>query len=163
MKFKKILPYLLLNVAVSAVTMLLVILIWNALNPSVVDKSILDSINLSPNQTTAIPLPPIDAKTIEIVSVFMPGEMDYEKISLKNVSETRINLSGWVLSNSKGDQFTFPAFTLYPNGGLDIYTKVGHNNMIELFWSASHAIWQSGQEAVLVDSAGNERFRFAIP
>lgn len=162
MNMKKILPYLLLNIAVSAITTLAVILIWNAAHPAVSSTASLDGL-LTTTQPTAIILPPLDEKTIEIQSVFLPGELNYEKINLKNVGVDPINLSGWKLSNAEGDELTLPELTLYPNGAVDIYSRAGINTAVELFWNASHAIWWSGGSAILLDSEENERSRYSIP
>ena len=163
MKIKKILPYLLLNIVVSALTMLAVILIWNALHPVSKYQTPTELENVTLFATEQAPLPPLDVQPIEIQSVFLPGEADYEKISLKNTSSDPVNLSGWTISNNRGDWFMFPAFTLYPDGVINVYSHAGFNNTVELFWNASHAVWQSGGEAVLSDPEGNERFRFQIP
>jgi hypothetical protein len=159
---KKILPYLLLNVAVSALTMLGVILIWNAFHPSPNQS---DSLISQDSLTTSTPisLPSLSKKTVEIQSVFMPGEKEYEKISLKNVSDEPVNLTGWKVINSHDLEFTFPTLTLYPNGALDIYSKAGANSAVELYWNAPGTLWKSGEKAVLQDSAGQERSSYTIP
>lgn len=163
MKTKKIIPYLLLNVAISAITMLTVILIWSALNPASNCQTQTDMI--APNLLSTEParLPPQNVQPIEIQSVFLPGEADYEKVSLKNTWSDPVNMSGWVLSNGQGDEFVFPAFTLYPNGVINIYSHAGFNNTVELYWNAPTAVWHSGGEAILADAEGHERFRFSIP
>jgi hypothetical protein len=163
MNLKKILPYLLLNIAVSAITTLAVILIWNAAHPPVASTTSLDGLLSSTAQPTAIVLPPLDEKTIEIQSVFLPGELNYEKISLKNVGADPINLVNWTLSNSEGDDLVLPELTLYPNGAVDVYSRAGINTAVELFWNASHAIWRPGGTAVLLDSAGEERSSYLTP
>jgi hypothetical protein len=163
MNIKKMIPYLLLNIAISAVTMLAVILIWNALHPSMVDTKNLNALISTPAQTKAADLPPLDQKTIEIQSVFLPGDLEDEKINLKNVGSSPIDLAGWGLSNSQGDQYVLPALTLYPNGAVDIYSKAGINTAVELYANSAQAFWKSGETAVLTDSAGNERSRYSVP
>jgi hypothetical protein len=145
---KKIFPYLLINVAVSAITMLAVILIWNALHPSPLAAVDGNAVAITTGGTE---LPPLSQKTIEIQSVYMAGEVNYEKISLKNVGDAPIDMTGWSLSNSSKDKFTFPALTIYPNGAVDV------------FWNAPSAIWKPGGKAILLDSDGQERSRYLIP
>jgi hypothetical protein len=160
MPMKKIFPYLLINVAVSAITMLAVILIWNALHPSPLAAA---TDNEIPITTGSTQLPPLTQKTIEIQSVFLPGEVNYEKINLKNVGDKPIDMTDWVLSNGSNDKFTFPALTIYPDGAVDVYTIAGVNTAVELFWNAPEAIWKTGGKAVLLDSKGQERSRYLIP
>jgi len=160
---KKILPYLLINVAVSAVTMLAVILIWSVFHPLPFKGDPADEVSALASQPTQTSLPPLDHATIEIQSVFLPGEKDYEKITIKNVSPDPVDLTGWSLKNDAGDQFIFPALTLYPNGALDVWTKAGVNTAVELFWNAPKAVWVKGGNALLFDSAGQERSSFPVP
>ncbi len=157
---KKIFPYLLINIAVSAITMLAVILIWEALHPSPLAAESGDEILITTGSTQ---LPPLTQKTIEIQSVFMPGEVNYEKISLKNVGQEPIDMTDWVLNNGSNDKFIFPALTIYPNGAVDVYSIAGVNTAVELFWNAPEAVWKPGGKAVLLDSNGQERSRYAIP
>jgi hypothetical protein len=163
MTFKKVFPYLLLNILVSAVTMLAVILIWNAFHPSVNATDRPNGLTTGPVKTSVADLPPLDQKTVEIQSVFMPSELNYEKLSLKNTGTDPIDLSGWSLTNAQGEKFIFPTLTLYPNGGVDIYSKAGVNTAVELFWNGTHSFWKSGETAVLSDSAGDERSSYLIP
>jgi hypothetical protein len=163
MSIKKLLPYLLLNIAVSAVTMLAVILIWNAFHPVVKSTVGLDGLLTGAGEATLAALPPLDQKTVEIQSVFMPGEVDYEKVSLKNIGGEAVNLSGWSVNNSEGEQLILPALILYPDGAVDVYSRAGINTAVELYWNASEAIWRVGDTAILLDSAGDERSQFLIP
>ncbi len=163
MKIKKILPYLLLNIVISALTMLAVILIWDATHPASQIQTSAQNNALELLTTEKAPLPPLNVQPIEILSVFLPGDVEYEKISLKNVWSDPVNLSGWTLENEKGDEYIFPAFTLYPDGMVNVFSHAGFDTTVELFWNAPHAIWLIGGEAVLSDSEGNERYRFTIP
>lgn len=160
---KKILPFLLINVAVSALTMLAVILIWNAFHPSPLQKSVKSEASVTETAKVGASLPSLDQKTVEIQSVFMPGEMGYEKINLKNTGKQPVDLTGWRLENEKGDQYLFPGLTLFPEGAISVYSQAGANTPVELYWNASTAVWKSGSEAVLLDSAGQERSRYLIP
>ncbi|HCS41018.1 MAG TPA: hypothetical protein DIW44_15750 [Anaerolineaceae bacterium] len=157
---KKIFPYLLINVAVSAATMLVVILIWNALHPSPLAAVSGGEIPITTGSTQ---LPPLTEKTVEIQSVFLPGEINYEKISLKNIGDQPIDMTDWILSNGSNDKFIFPALTIFPKGAVDVYSVAGVNTAVELFWNAPEAVWKSGGKAILLDSKGQERSRYLIP
>ena len=159
---KKIFPYLLINVAVSAITMLVVILIWNAFHPSPLAAVDGTTVPITTGQESS-DLPPLSEKTIEIQSVYMPGEANYEKISLKNVGDSPVDMTDWSLINSSKEKFTFPALTIYPNGAVDVYSNAGVNTAVELFWNATGAVWKSGGKAILLDRDGQERSRYLIP
>ncbi len=162
MTLKKLYPYLVLNVVVSALAMLAVLLIWNALHPKPVFTEAPQSATSDPTilQNT---LPPMDEKTVEIQTVFLPGEFGYEKLSLKNVSADPVELTGWRVTNSKGDVFTFPSLTLYPSGAVDVYSSAGINTAVALYWNHDQAIWSAGETASLLDSAGNVRSTYPVP
>lgn len=159
---KKIFPYLLINIGVSAITMLGVILIWNALHPSPLAAVDGNAVPITTGQQSS-DLPPLSQKTIEIQSVYMAGETNYEKISLKNVADTPIDMTDWILSNGSKEKFTFPALTIYPNGAVDVYSNAGVNTAVELYWNAPGAVWKSGGNAILLDSSGQERSHYLIP
>lgn len=160
---KKILPYLLLNIAVSAITMLGVILIWNAFHPRPEVKNGQGGLTTAPTEDAVSILPAAGEKSVEIQSVFLPGELNYEKIALKNVSDSPVDLTGWSLTNEGGDKFVFPTLTLYPDGAVEVYSGVGINTAVELYWNAPDAVWKSGTRALLLDSAGAERSQYLIP
>lgn len=161
---KKIFPYILLNILVSAVTMLAVILIWNAFHPDL--KPISNNANYTLLKTPEInsaSLLPLDDKTVVIDFVFMPAEIDYEKITVKSVSAVPVDLTGWLLKDEQGKQYTFPALTIYPNGAVDIYSRAGVNSAVELYWNSDQAVWRKGEIATLLDTAGNVRSTLIIP
>lgn len=164
MTLKKLFPYLVLNVIVSALAMLAVLLVWNALHPKpeLTETSLLLSSTQQAASTIGT-LPPLDEDTIEIQTVFLPGEVGYEKLSLKNVSNQPVDLTGWRIANSKGESFTFPALTLYPNGAVDVYSSAGVNTAVALYWNHDQAVWSSGETASLIDRAGNVRSTYPVP
>lgn len=164
MTLKKLFPYLVLNVIVSALTMLAVLLVWNALHPKPEFSE--TSLLLSSTQQAASAigtLPPLDEETVEIQTIFLPGEVGYEKLSLKNVSNQPVDLIGWRVSNSKGETFTFPGLTLYPGGAVDLYSSAGINTAVALYWNHDQAVWTAGETASLIDSAGNVRSTYPVP
>ncbi|MCX6053580.1 MAG: lamin tail domain-containing protein [Chloroflexi bacterium] len=159
---RKIYPYLLLNILLSALTMLSVILIWNAAHPRPELQSG-GQIMVPPPEVGSIDLPPLDEKTVEIAAVFMPSDLEFEKLTLKCVSLSPVDLSGWKISNSQGAEFTFPSLTIYPNGVVDLYSRSGMNSAVELFWNNTESVWSSGEAATLSDPAGNVRSTYTIP
>ena len=163
MTLKKLFPYLLLNIVVSALAMLAVLLVWNSLHPK---PEFIDAPLSSEASSPAVDpstLPSLDVKTVEIQNIFLPGEFGYEKLSLKNVSADPVDLTGWRVSNSKGESFTFPSLTLYPNGAVDVYSSAGVNTAVALYWNHDQAVWPSGETASLIDSAGNIRSTYPVP
>jgi hypothetical protein len=162
---KKILPYLLLNILVSAVTMLSVILIWNATHktPVTFGSGNTPSPAIQSTDHYQPTLPPLNVRTIEIQSVLVPGDLANEKVVIKSVSENKLDLTGWSLTDAQDHSFTFPALSIYPGGAVTIYSRAGVNSAVELFWASDKPLWYTGEVVTLVDSAGNPRTDFTIP
>ena len=158
---KKFFPYLLLNIVVSALTMLSVLLIWNVSHPissAVLEEDAL-SILATPDKTVQ-PLPAMNARTVEITAIFMPGDIEFEKLTIHCTADSPINLEGWSITDGQGNKYIFPSLMIFPDGAVDLFSHSGINSAVELFWNSSDAIWSSGEIAILRDYEGNTRFRF---
>lgn len=162
---RKIFPYLVLNFVVSAVAVLTVLLIWNAAHkvPKVIvpETSSIPTANTTSNQPPAVI--PMDRKTFEIQMVVGAGDINLEYIQLVSIADADINLEGWKLLDGKKNEFIFPPITIFPGGGLNIYTRSGVNTSVEVFWGRENAAWSSGETVQLLDPDGNLRASYAIP
>ena len=162
---KKILPYLLLNVVVSALTMLLVLVVWNKTHPvastvSLINESTEDAVA---SATPIVSLPALDEPVIEIQAVIVPGDLEAERVLIRSVSTSSLQLMGWTVSNGKGQEYVFPSLTLYPGGVIALYSKTGDDSALEIYWGLTKSAWKSGSPVTITDSAGNERVKYIIP
>lgn len=160
---RKIFPYLILNFVVSAAAVLLVLVIWDNTHKA---PAVQDAPNGSVSFSVARPtstLPPMDEKTIEVQTVIGPGDIESERVLLASDSQNPVNLQGWELTDGKEDRYVFPSVTIYPGGGINLYTKAGTDSSIELYWKKPAPIWSSGEEILLRDTAGNTRATYLIP
>jgi hypothetical protein len=162
---KKLYPYLLLNIAVSALTMLLVLFIWDKTHPTPNMLLAQDQPSQNPiiTSTPTFSLPPLDAPVIEIQAVIVPGDLEAERVLIRSVSTSTLNLTGWKVDNGSGQAYTFPSLTLYPGGVIALYSKSGENTAIDVFWGLSRAAWKSGGVVMVTDSAGGKRVEYVIP
>lgn len=168
MKFwKKTLPFILLNIAVSAATLLAVLYFWQQRNPLP---------NTEPTQPIITPIqgiqsPSLIAPTAQILEdrllriegVFGAGEIQVEYILLRNPSNTSVDLAGWLIVADGGRNYRFPNLTLYSKGAVSIYTGPGTDTVTELHWNSDSALWASGDLLTLFDSQGNEHTQFTVP
>jgi len=162
---KKLFPYLVLNVVVSALTMLIVLLIWNKTHPAAATVSQINH-TLNANPTSSTPtqsLPPLDEQVVEVQSVIVPGDLESERVLIRSVSDSALQLTGWVVSNSKGQEYSFPSLTLYPGGVIALYTKSGTDTALEMYWGLDKAAWKNGATVTISDPAGNVRVEYDIP
>ncbi len=166
---RSLLPFILLNIVISAATTLLVLSIWDssrkasvpALLPPIVTPAA--SINLPTPQPDFTPtLPPADASLIEITAVENPGDLARETVWLRRVGSGRLDLTGWTLKDEDGHQFTFPVFAFY-EGAIQINTRSGQSSSIARFWGLSEAVWQPGETVTLQDYNGAVRATYVIP
>lgn len=175
--------YILLNVVISAATMLLVIILWERSHPlpssGVLQPAALGPGTLAPtgsntqpgreplpapvsNSTAAPTLPPDQASDI-INNVIGAGNLNDEYVLLVNKHDSILVLTGWQLQDAAGDAFTFPTFTLNKDGAVQVHTGPGTNSAIELFWSRENSIWKEGATVLLLDPQGVQRASFTIP
>jgi hypothetical protein len=159
---QNLLPFIILNVVISAVTTILVLVIYNAIaHPAVTS---LPTQAAAPAQPAAVTetLPPLDQPVIEITGVLGTGDIKSEVVMLKRVGSGLLTLTGWKLSDNSGHVFTFPNFSFY-EGAIRVNSGPGANSPIELFWGLSNPIWSSGSKVTLMDNQNNVRATYTVP
>ena len=156
--------YLLLNVLISA-CVAGAILFWYDRNYRVATLSSLQPVAPLTSQeiVSAGTVNPEIKPSVEIVSIVGAGLLDAESVTIKNTGEAPLNLSRWQLKDSDKNVFTFPNLTLNTNGAVQVHTKPGTNNVIDLYWNAGVPVWQSGEEAQLLDSSGSVQDTYQVP
>ena len=162
---RKIIPFLILNLIVSILGTLLVLVIWDATHgsSSFEKRTLPTAVVLQSTTNDAVEIPPLDARTLEIQSVIGAGAIADERIRIINVSDNSINMNGWVLVAGNDDTFPFPPLTVYPGGGVNVYSRAGLNTSIDLFWGKEEPAWRQGRKVLLLDPGGNIRSSFIIP
>lgn len=170
--WRRVFPYLILNVIVSAATTLLVLSLWDQRQPQSLPISSggIPIAESAPTQPVDVPsaqvsatLPPLDTPVIAIEAVIGAGDPAVEAVVLKRVGEGELLLTGWKISNGRGNEYTFPYLVLNKNGSVRLYTRNGTNSVIELYWGLAESVWRSGDTASLTDPQGNLRAAFTIP
>ena len=169
--------YLILNILVSAGTILTVLWLWDRahLGPESSQTSegtVLEETGIavpkitSTSQTSSI-LGEIEwaeeDQQIAIRTVVGTGNLDLEYVEVFNQSDGAVNMSGWQIIDENENQFTFPALILNNGGSVKVYSKGGIDTVIELYWQAEAPIWQSGETVRLLNSDGNTAATYSIP
>jgi len=161
---KRWLPFLLVNIIISAATTLLVLTIWNKSN-STNSIEIQTPAVVSPTQIEQSPLvvlPPIDTPVIQIANVFAAGDLQNELLVIERIGEGNLNLIGWKIIDQNNNSFVFPEIELV-KGQISVYSRSGTNTVNTLFWGSEEPIWDAGETVKVLDSTGNERAVFEIP
>ncbi|MBV6449966.1 MAG: hypothetical protein MHPDNHAH_00684 [Anaerolineales bacterium] len=160
---RRLLLYLLLNVFISA-CVTGAILFWYDRNYR---QAVLSPVQPAPpaqldSATPAAFNPQVDIP-VEIVSLVGAGTLTAESVVVRNAGDEPLNLAGWQLQDSDRNIFVFPNLTLNSGGAVQIHTIAGTNTVIDLYWGETEPIWQSGEEAQLLDPSGNVRAVYQAP
>ncbi|MEL7643652.1 MAG: hypothetical protein AAGU25_06055, partial [bacterium] len=107
MKFQRSwLPFIFLNIAVSAGTMLIVLTLWSTLRSSSVNNSQADALVEPAAQVT---LPSLGKDVLEIENVFGYGDLQTEVVRIRHIGSDPLLLQDWILQDGDGNVYTFPA------------------------------------------------------
>jgi len=162
---RRLLLYLLLNVAVS-VCVTSAILFWYDRNYRSVSQSAVQpavaAVNQNASASQPTPGPEVDIP-VEIVSVIGAGTLSAEWVVVSYKGEDQINLANWELRDEDKNVFIFPQLILHPNGAVQVHTASGTNTVIDLYWNKGDPAWESGEEAQLFDSGGKLRAKYKVP
>ena len=160
---RRLILYLLLNVFISA-CVTGSILFWYDRNYRSAALSAVQPASVANNQSAppATLNPQVDIP-VEIVSIIGAGTLNAEWVVVRNAGTEPLNLANWQLKDSDNNLFTFPNLTLNSNGAVQIHTIAGTNTVIDLYWGETDPIWQSGEEAELLDPSGNVRAVYKVP
>ena len=111
---------------------------------------------------TASPSPVPEAPQVVIRGAYARGDLENEFVYLENLGGVA-GMQGWVLEDGEGHSYTFPAFTLYNGGGVNLYTRAGSDSVINLYWGMDRAMWGAGTLLTLRDRNGAAQATFQIP
>lgn len=111
-----------------------------------------DSVQVTPTVTLA---PTAVNAQVEITNVLGAGDITTESVILRNLGNT-LNLSGWTLSDSQDNVFTFPETRLFNNGTITVNTRAGQNTPVVLHWGLDQAVFGEPGEVVILSDADGE-------
>jgi LysM repeat protein len=124
----------------------------------------------TPSNTPSATLPPTaENAVVQIVRVIDAGNITAEGVEIRNNGPV-IDLSGWTLSRDDETVYTFPnERRLFQGGSLTVFTRVGDDTPIALYWDRDRAVWSSGVSVTLSkpdtngDGLGEAQSVFTIP
>lgn len=167
---KRWIPFLILNIIVSAITTLLVLKWWDhnrraqALLPDATPAGVVAVVSTdTPQPQPEATLPFLDTEWIEIDTVIGAGDLNNEVVEFVRIGEGDLELTGWQVVDEQRNRYTFPDLLLNKNGAVRLYTRTGQDSVMELYWGLDEPVWSSGEVVTLLDSAGNTRATYQIP
>ena len=155
--------YVLLNAFISA-CVTGAILFWYDRNYRQASLSSVRPAPITSGDSTLQPTlsPQIDIP-VEIVSIVGAGTLNAESVVIRNAGGDPLSLANWQLKDSNKNFLTLPNLTLNGGGAVQIHTVAGTNTVIDLYWGETEPVWQSGEEAQLLDPSGNVRAIYTVP
>lgn len=176
---KRLVPFILLNILVSAGVTWGVLTYWTqthppaaqpTLSPQVLQPATAPAVTAAPATRAPLETPqpsatpqPAGVKLVELAEVGGAGNLANEVILLRRVGEGELRLNGWRLDDNAGHRFLLPDMVLFKGGAVRVYTRSGTNTVNELFWGLKETVWASGKTAALYDEQGNQRAMLLIP
>ena len=174
---KKNLAFFLINILISAVTVLAVLFLWEHFQNKRLDQQPALVTNQSQAINTDGSVEPVTKATntaakpvasgdisVSISLVSGMGELKLEYILIKNDGAAKISLLDWSI---KGDEpqniFIKSDIMLNPGGAIKIYTKEGNDSALAIYLDSKKALWKSGSTVTLLDPAQTERASYTIP
>jgi len=168
MKFwKQTLPFLLLNILISAITVSAVIyffgpkiMAWAQARAGVAAVPVPATAN--PDAEAPTPATPLELNLL-IGGVFGAGDLQTEYVLIKNQGKATANLLNWSLQGKRGQNYTFPDLRLAQNGTVKLFSKQGTDSVLELYIKSGASLWQKGDILTLKDTSGKIQTSFQVP
>ena len=114
---------------------------------------------------TAIPTvtlaPTAENAQVVVVEVIGADDVTREGVVLRNQGGL-VALRGWTLYDTQGNIYTFPDYRLFPDAGVTIFTRVGENTPVALFWGETRAVWEVGDVVSLANASGVVQSTFRV-
>lgn len=118
----------------------------------------------SPTARPTLTLPPTAASAqVAILEVIGAGDVTTEGVVIRNTGNT-ININGWTLSDDLGNTYTFAERVLFSNAQITLFTRVGQDTAIALFWNKSAPLFANpGAVLTLRDRNNTVQSTFRVP
>jgi hypothetical protein len=99
---------------------------------------------------------------MRIVEVLNAGDVTAESVAIRNTGAI-VDIGGWTLSDADGNTYTFAQQRLFTNAQITLFTRVGSNSPVALYWGRDTAAFQSGDTLTLRDASGNVQSTYRVP
>lgn len=164
---KKPLLFIMLNIFISAVTTVIVLIIWDASHKTAEPQPSdaggpAHAINLSECDGT---IPEGSEVLLEVVNATGIGDIKKEEITIQYSGADTVCLNGWVIKGRGNNEYAFPKFyQLFTEGvQIKLRSRVGEDTALELYWDLVEAAWSPGEVINVVDAQGSIHSTFVIP
>ena len=170
---KKLIFYIVLNIVVSVITIISVLYLWEntKLKNMLFDSSDIPT-EIGSGDPSSDEVAVTEKLLIEIGEVGGIGNLATEYVRLvrpESEPGDTISLQNWSIKDETNHQYNIleqsgvASLDLHGQGAVNIYTKEGDSNPIELYLDLSDSIWQPGETVSLIDPEGEVHDTYLIP
>lgn len=160
---KRLTRYLVINVIVSALTTLAVLLIWNRLSAPQPPEGLENVLSTPAGAAGPTATPGVFENQLAISAIIGAGALDNERVQIEHRGDRDVSLEGWRLQDEDGNRYSFPALVLHPGAALTLFSRSGDDSVTELYWERGSAVWESGEQAELLDPNGDVQAEYSVP
>jgi hypothetical protein len=169
---KKLLFYLVINIIVSAITILGVLYLWENTRLKNVLFNESEQPSLVASSEDSLPVEETGELMIQIGEVGGVGNVATEYVRLirtESTSGETLSLQGWRIRDENNNNFDIleqsglASLDLHSQGAVNIFSKEGDSNPIELYLDLSDSIWEPGETVTLIDPNGEIHDTYLIP
>lgn len=116
-----------------------------------------------PTPTPTVTLPPTAVNAqVTITQVLNPNDVTAEGVEIRNNGDV-VDLTGWTISDGQGNTYTFGQKRVFTNGLITLYSGVGQETPIAVYWGRTTPVWQPGMVVTLTDADGVVQSTFRVP
>lgn len=169
---KRLIYYLILNILVSACTILAILILWERIRGPLLPNfpqattAPLHLPTLTPQpqqQTTPQPLADFSQPQLEIVRIVGAGDLPTEYIILRRIGTGALSLENWRIRSPNGAEYTFPQLILYQGGAVNLHSAAGSNQVSDLYWGLTQSAWAPGSLVTLFAPDGSIHTTYVVP
>ena len=91
---------------------------------------------------------------VAVLAVENPGNLAQEAVLVGNDSDAPVNLVGWRVEKEGGPVYTFGNVTLFPGGGVRVFSASGEDDSQRVYWGQNEPVWTPGGVVRLVNADG---------
>ncbi|MCC6615392.1 MAG: lamin tail domain-containing protein [Anaerolineae bacterium] len=117
------------------------------------EPTIRPTITLAPTASNAV---------IRIVEVLNVSDVTAEAVTIRNTGQIT-NIANWTLSDDDGNTYTFSEQRLFTNAQITLYSRIGTNSPVALYWGRDEAVFEPGDVITLRDAAGGVQATYRVP
>lgn len=84
------------------------------------------------------------------------GNLNDEYVELRNSCTYPVEMTGWVLSDDDGNDYSFPAFILSAKSTVSIHSGPGVDSQVDIYWGKTNPVWGNSGDRLFMHNEKGE-------